>query len=181
VTSPVQKDRVFFETGVQELVDYLLSDELYWTITNRNVSLPRLTIGGLLLARACLQAWEELAGLSPVEDRMESIRAKWRAAWEKKAASELHARFDLWRNYLSDYRRAPEEQAEAYPQEVRWRVILQLLLDELATPPPEQDSLSQLDRSLQAAFVPGKFIWESRLVSTFPRGKFWFLYGSLKV
>jgi hypothetical protein len=52
----LKKDRAYLEAGIPELEDYLLSDELYWPISARGHNLPRLTIGGLLLANDRLEA-----------------------------------------------------------------------------------------------------------------------------
>ena len=105
---------------------------------------------------------------------------RWRVAWEQKAGREVHARLDLWRNYLMDYRQSPEVHADEYLHEVRWRVILNLLFDELPAPPSEAEALAGLDQLLQASFLPGDFIWEEDLMPGFPQQAYWFLYGRLK-
>jgi hypothetical protein len=175
-----RKDRLYFEVGIQELTEYLLSDELYWPVSARGVDLPRLTIGGLLLAQARLHAWHKHMDIASLEDRMGAVRLKWRVAWERKAAREFQARLDLWQNYLSDYRYAPDRHADAYPQEVRWRTMLQLLLDQLPASSSGGASLAGLDRLLETAFLPGKFVWEPQLSSAFSQKEFWFLYGNLR-
>ncbi len=181
--STQEKDQTYFQSGVQELSDYLLSKELYWPLSS---SLPRLTIGGLLLAQKRLEA--RAVSVSPaaqadfldLESQLDAVRTKWRAAWERKAAREVRARYDLWENYLADYRAAPERYGVDYPQEVRWRAMLHLLLAELPTPPAEGTALTSLDAALRAAFVPGEFVWETDLENGFPRDEYWFLYGTLR-
>ncbi len=176
MTSP-EKDRAYLEAGIPELEDYLLSNELYWPITARGYDLPRLTIGGLLLAQARLEARRER--IEALVAQLDAVRSRWRAAWETKAGREVRSRFGLWSNYLADYRHNPEEHADAYPQEVRYRVMLQILLAELPAPPAEQESLSQLDGLLRASFSPSGFVWEVDLQPGFPREVYWFLYGKL--
>jgi uncharacterized protein YukE len=173
----VEKDRAYLETGGPELQDYLLSDELFWPITARGYDLPRLTIGGILLAKTRLKARGER--IEALFAQLDAVRSKWRVAWETKAGREFRSRFGLWSNYLADYRRNPDGHADAYPHEVRYRVMLQLLLDELPAP-PEQEALIQLDSVLRTSFSPGDFIWETDLRSGFPREEYWFLFGKLK-
>ncbi|MEZ0394962.1 MAG: hypothetical protein ABWK53_00805 [Anaerolineales bacterium] len=178
-----QQDWAFFEAGVQELPGYLLSDELFWPLSGP-VNLPRLTIGGLLLARARLYGWaageDEQSSLQQKAAELEATRQRWRSAWERKAAREVGARFDLWRNYLQEYRAAPAEQADAYPRQVRWRVMLHLLLAELLETPPQAQALSDLDHLLRRHFLPGAFVWESELAAAFPAEPYWYLHGRLR-
>lgn len=177
-----EQDRAFFEAGVRDLSGYLLSDELFWPLPTP-VSLPRLTIGGLLLARARLRGWaagEDQASFLRRDAELEATRLRWRSAWERKAAREVGARFDLWRNYVEDYRAAPADQADAYPRQVRWRVMLQLLLAELPEAPPQAQALGDLDRLLRRHFLPGAFVWEGELAPAFPADPYWYLYGTLR-
>ncbi|MDO9349234.1 MAG: hypothetical protein Q7T47_08095, partial [Anaerolineales bacterium] len=115
-----------------------------------------------------------------LEGKMDAVRTKWRSAWERKAGREVHARLDLWRNYLSDCRDSPENYADAYPQEVQWRVMLQLLSGEFSSPPPELEALSGLDTIVKSRWLPGEFIWDADLITGFPQQDYWFLYGKLK-
>ena len=176
--SSVEKDKAYLEASIPELEAYLLSNELYWPITARGYDLPRLTIGGILLARARLGARGER--IESLVTQLDAVHSKWRVAWEKKASRGFQARFRLWSNYLKDYRQNSEGNADAYPSEVSNRVMLQLLLAELPAPPSEAGALSQLDRTLRASFVSGDFIWETDLQPGFPREEYWFLYGNLR-
>lgn len=172
------QDLAYLEAGIPELETYLLSDELYWPISARGYNLPRLTLGGLLLAKARLQAQGE--PVQALVNQLEAVRAKWRVAWETKAGREFQSRFGLWSNYLSDYRHNPEGHADSYPHEVRNRAMLQLLQPELPAGLPERESLASLDSALRGSLVPGSFIWEPEVQAGFPREEYWFLYGTLK-
>ena len=174
---PADKDRTYLEASIPELGDYLLSNELYWPITMRGYDLPRLTIGGILLAKARLEARRER--IESLVAQLEAVRSKWQVAWKTKAGREVQARMRLWSNYLADYRQNPESHADAYPYEVRYRVMLHLLLAEVSIPPVEQESLSQLDGVLLASLSSSDFIWGSDLQPGFPREVYWFLYGKL--
>jgi len=185
LVSTVETDWLYLKASLPELPDYLLSVELFWPLTLPGVELPRLTVGGLLLARTRLRAVAmfptEEAKLMPLEQQMMSIRSRWLAAWERKVMQEAHARLDLWKNYLTDYLHAPDQYADAYPQEVRWRAMLHLLLAELAARVPEHAALMKLDIQLRASLLPSAFIWEPEFVPGFPQDQYWFLYGRLKV
>jgi len=176
--SSAEKDKAYLETGVSELENYLLSDELFWPITARGYNLPRLTIGGILLAKARLEARDEQ--IEAFVSRLDAVRSKWRVAWETKAGRGVQARMRLWSNYLSDYRHNPEGYADAYPHEVSYRVMLHLLLSELPTIPPEQKELSTLDGLLRVNLIQDDFIWETDLQTGFPREVYWYLYAKLK-
>ncbi len=175
--TPAQ-DRSFFEAGIPELRDYLLSEQLYWKLSS-SASLPMLTVGGLLLARKRLES----AGprdLEALDAEMHRLHAGWPAAWERKIRHELRARTGLWHTFLADYRHSPEEHAGEYPRQVSWRVMIHLLLQELEALPPEAEALTELDRILRFSFIPGGFVWDASLQPLFPRDPYWFLHGNLK-
>ena len=164
------QDQRFLEAAIPELKDYLLSDILFWSL---GAKLPRLTLGGLLLAQRRLRAQHLGVQFHP---KIATLRERWRAAWERKIAKELNARLVLWRNYLNDYRSNPESYAKDYRNEVRWRVILELLLTDISA---NLNELTALDELLNKKLVPGKFIWNGNFKSQFSQDQFWFLYGDL--
>lgn len=166
-----KQDQNYIDIALPELKNYLLSDILYYPLMG---NLPRLTIGGLLLAQKRLQAGTLGTHLY---SKLATVKIKWRAAWTKKSAREVEARLRLWRNYLNDYRKNPEEYAADYKHEVRLRVMIELLSAEVDQIPAE---IAVLDQFLRAKFISGKFVWEETLQSQFPADKFWFLYGNLE-
>jgi hypothetical protein len=192
--SKVEYDLRYLKAGVEELEQYLLSVQLYWPVhvvtPAGGTPYPRLTPGELLLARGKLRAYSLSPGYndevaSPVRaeiDRLEgdfkTIRSKWRTNWGKKAAQDFSARLALWRNYLGEYRKVPDDQAPFYAYEVRSRVILQLLEPEaVGIPVAELDMRKGLDTLLRAILISGEFIWESALETGFPKADYWYLYG----
>ncbi len=168
--TPVE-DRKYLETALPELKDYLLSDVLYYPLT---ASLPRLTISGLLLAQRRLHAYENAA---PLDFQLDTLRNKWRAAWEQKAATELDSRIRLWSNYLNEHCQT-SELSDYYAHEVRLRVMIGLLIAEFGDTDPGE--LIALDELLRTKFQTGEFIWDEALMREFSRDDFWFLYGRLK-
>jgi hypothetical protein len=176
------QDFALLEEGIQLLSAYLLSNELYWPL---KADLPRLTIGGLLLALTRTQvrtvSSAEQAEVSRITSQVDAVRSKWTVAWEAKATRELGSRLNLWKNYLGDIRNASSQYRQDYPNEVRNRVILELLLAELPKQPPEAAALAGLDVSLRKQLDAGDFIWDPELQVAFPQDKFWFLYGNLGI
>ena len=182
-------DLGYLKTAVDLLREYLLSDEIYWKL---NVSsfpgepaYPSLTLGGLLLAQTRTRARpltpDQQVQFTQLVQKIDQLRTKWRSAWEKKSKNEYHARINLWRDFLDDYRRNPDDNADRYAYEVSRRVMLQLLeieIDEI--PQSELILLSGLDGILAGLLTTGEFIWDDELVSGFPRGEYPYLYGNLK-
>jgi len=174
--STLAKDESYFQSGIDSLEAYLLSDDLYWPL---QADQPRLTVSGLLLACRRLNARFSFGEWERRSMQLDRIRLKWRSAWERKAGREFHARLDLWRNFLDDIRRS-DPKTGMYIQQVEYRVMLQLLRDELSLPTPDLVAMDDLDRLLRTLWLPGVFIWEADLAGIFPQQDFWFLYGRLK-
>jgi hypothetical protein len=178
------QDFEYWRSAVTELKSYLLSEQLFWPLTGGRGSQPRLTLGGLLLAQARLQARPltqgEAAELGGLEGQVATQAARWRSAWERKAAWEFQSRLKQWGNYLDEYR-ANQSQAAYYPQEVALRTMLHLLETEAG----ELDRgsvqlLAAYDELLRALFIPGDFVWEDELRSAFEPSTYWYLYGRPK-
>ena len=179
----------YLQAGMSLLEDYLLSADLYWPVGASpppgEPPYPRLTLGGMLLARKRAQAYSlttnQQAEFAQLVQQMDAVRSRWRSAWGQKAAREFRSRLNLWGNFLEDYRENPSANADRYRYEVGRRVQLQLLADEaIDLPQSDLDLLNGLDRVLQAALIPGRFIWDEELASGFPRETYWYLYGNLK-
>jgi hypothetical protein len=162
--SSLDQDLQYLDAGLRELQDYLLSNELYWPLSAAS-SLPRLTLGGLLLARQRLGTRADSQAA-----QIEALHSKWQTAWDAKASHEARARGDLWKNYIQDYCESPESHASEYAQQVRNRAML-VLLGEESDP---------FDESVKSVFIPGDFIWENECAGNFSRDAFWFLFGKLK-
>jgi len=170
-----KKDSQYLKTGVPELKDFLLSSEVFWPLGG---DLPQLTIGGILFALTRLSAIQPTEA-QKIKLEVDSLKEKWRSAWERKASREVQNRLRLWSEFLVDYRNASRQNADWYTNEVRWRAMLALLLKE-APSSPEAATLDALDESLRAGFLHGEFIWDKELRPVFPEKDFWFLYGKLK-
>lgn len=170
-----ENDTEFFEAGLQQLEDYILSRELYWSSRVHTPDFSQMTLGAMLLVRERLRGWR-ISGFQQHAAKMDEIHLKWRSAWDTKAGREIHARVELWRNYLNEAGHAPAEFLRQYPYQARLRTILALLLDELRESSP--DSLNALDISLHRLWQDGAFVWDPAIAWVFPQKSFWYLYGA---
>jgi hypothetical protein len=186
---PPAYDLALAEAMADELEDYLLSRELFWPLERHappgEPPYPMLSLGGLLLTLDELAALEgdlEAAAsdrLRRLREKIDDLRTRWRASIEGKAAQELHSRLNLWRAYLADLEEGAKA-IEAYPQEVRQRVMARRLEEE-AAPAKSAESLRamrELDARLRRRFNAGPFVWDRRLSRVYPASDFWFLYGT---
>ena len=181
-------DLQFVEASGPELEAYLLSPTVYWPLAQHKglSTLPRLTLGGLLLALQRLSAVEEALAapesvrLTRARTRIETERLRWRSGVAAKIALEVRADLNLWRAYMEDLGESPARQADLYPGEVRHRAMLQLLATAPETasfPEPARRELEALDARLRAMFKAGPFVWAKQLAPAFSVREFWFLYG----
>lgn len=171
-----------------ELEDYLLSDELFWTLSRRpdlGPAAPRLTLGGLMLTLDVLEAHSDSlppAGRTSAErlrQRIETQATRWAAAWARKAARELATRARMWEAYVLDLPEQPDLAAE-YTQQARPRAMAERLAPVAAEGDLREQALERLrtaDALLRPGFDPGAFVWEPALARLYPPGPFWFLYG----
>jgi hypothetical protein len=179
----------YFVAGVDSLEEYLFSQELYWQLGIEPPSgtppFPTLTLGNLLLSRkkslSFLLQGDARDQFDSSDHKFEYIHAKWRSAWEKKAEQEIRSRLKLWQAFLDDYLSDPSANTDRYPYEVRRRVIISLLANDIGVmASSEREILDGLDKTLLALFIPDGFVWEMDLVEAFPKDDFPYLYGKLR-
>lgn len=181
-------DLRFFQAGIAEMEQYLLAKDIYWPVgisaLPGETPYPKLTLGTLLLVQQRLEATTSTAGqhaeLLKLKNQLNAVRSRWRTAWGKKAQAEFRARLNLWRDFLSDYRKEPGAHFDRFGYEVGRRAMLHLLAaeaDELSQ--AHVDLLAALDAQLKAVLRPGAFAWDASLSASFPPQEFWYLYGSL--
>jgi hypothetical protein len=178
----------YVQAGLEDLVNYLLSDEVFWPL---NVSspagepdYPRLTLGGLLLAQARLAAYQlsrdQTVQVDQLNSKLDLIRSKWRVAWENKAGHSFSVRLRMWRDFIEEYKSSPQDNTDRYAYEVRLRAMLNLLKSEGGGKnQAEVDLLSGLDAYLKSVLVVDGFVWASDIQNGFPAKVYWYLYGYL--
>ncbi|HZW03937.1 MAG TPA: hypothetical protein VFF68_08415 [Anaerolineaceae bacterium] len=184
---PFEQDWDFIRAAVDELESYLLSTTLYWPVPGTPArspsgSVPRLTIGNLLLSLKRLSAadWsdERAQELERLQQKIGDVRKRWRAHWEKKASEEYFSRLPRWQQFVIEMGGATPPSRQEYAYQVRLRVILDLLADDIGEAPDvRQSPLSNLDQVLRRRLESDGFIWDDRLRAEFPEDRFWYLYG----
>ncbi len=178
----------FLDAGVSQLDNYLLSNDIYWSIGVQPPSgerpYPQLTLGTLLLSkeRASVRAihTNQKNALSELVDQIEKVHSKWRVAWERKATAEFQARLNLWSNFLYEYQQDPTSNYDRFGYEVSRRVMLELLYSDISNLPDAYEQLlNTLDHLLRTTYIPGDFVWDIDLRTAFSEKSYWYLYGSL--
>lgn len=167
-------DQSILIKGAEDLSDYLSSTVLFWRLQAES---QPLTIGNLLLARKKVAALypDTLPGnVKSAFLQLERTRAERPAAWQNKADAELHSRLNQYQTLIDELDKG------GYGVIARLRAILELLLSEVSDPAAAGVSLSGLDERLKVAFESGDFIWPEVYQSSFPKEKFWFLYGKTR-
>jgi hypothetical protein len=181
-------DLRYLKAGADELENYLLSDDIFWPVDIRppagQPGYPQLTLGGLLLARKRLIAYDkspkEAEDVEKLITNMDAVRSNWRVAWERKAGRSFGVRLKMWRDFIEEYRQGPLDNADRYPYEVRLRTMLALLKTEGGgQASAEADLLAILDKFLDTVLITDGFVWEPELQMGFPENIYWYLYGRL--
>jgi len=185
----LEYDLRYIQAALEALESYLLSGEVFWPIGINppagEPEYPRLTLDGLLLARARVSAHPKTSDQSDqvgkVLTELDLHRTRHRVAWEQKAEQCYQVRLRMWGDYLQEYRDNPGDNADRYAYEVRLRVMLCLLKPELRSLNlAEAQLLSGLDKYLKSVLVGGGFIWDPAIQSGFPGEEYWYLYGKLR-
>jgi hypothetical protein len=181
----VDVDRAFLDSCVSELPEFILSKEIYWPIgiqTNRNFAsnLPQLSLGNIRLASARLAAGTGSGEAAPLISAVDQVFTKWRSNWAKKAMLEYASRLNLWKDRLGELISDPSQ--AIYRYQIRLRVILDLLRDDLLVDPAQAqiDMLAGIDARLRAATISSEFIWDIDIQNGFPSERFWYLYRSMR-
>jgi len=178
----LERDWAYLEAALEGLEDYLQSSILYYPLgsAKKVQGLLQLTLGNLQVTIARLQAvqWgvEEGRKLDRLLTEITTIQNRWSANWNKKAEQEIPARLNLWRNSLNDWAYSREHILVGYQHQVRWRVILHLLLAESGSLYREESILAGLDARLRMISTQGDFIWEPEIEQGFPQQVYWYLY-----
>lgn len=184
-------DLAYLQSGLDELESYLLSDELFWPVTGRPpgkyTSFFKLTLGNLLLSTQRLGAYAQGRHLSAQENaeytrlrtQVDTMQQKWQSAWRKKADLEYPSRFNQWVHTLGELKKEREKNAPYYPNEIRTRVLLDLLAP--FTIQSQRYEIEPLDAALKQMLRPAPFLWGEELAAGFPEATYWYLYGGIKV
>jgi hypothetical protein len=184
----LDRDLRFVSIMSGDLKDYLLSDVLYWSLSDPGPSsypYPLGTVGGLLLRLRRLDAVHDQ--LSPDQyARLEEATTKthealdaWIVQCEQKVVREIKARLQTWSAFLDDLSADAQRFHSEYATQVEGRVILSMLFPMAGTGADGQGfmaRLASLDERLRMVCGPGEFVWDPIFTSAFPRGEYPWLY-----
>ena len=187
----IARDAALCEAMADEIKEYLKSNELFWEPDRRRpggADLPKLTIGGLLLAMRRLETLrdhlnpDKAKALTRAGREMAFQKSQWRLRYQNKLARDLRSRLDAWAWYLDDCQQQGKAAIIHYPRQVETRVKIDLLLDEAIEVGLEVKESHKrkagLDERLRTLFTKGGFGWISELAAGFPPNRFWYLYGT---
>jgi len=176
----------YLRTGVGVLETYLRSDHLFFPLNTPSPAgepaYRRLTIGGLLLAWARLQARElppsQKQACVSIRREINRCRSSHQVNWVRKGRQEHPSRLRQWSHYLNELQNDPGKHLDFYVSEVSVRVMIDLLLLEIGIHDNHlQEQLKGLDQLLMAIFKKGDFIWDENLSNGFHSEHFWYLWG----
>jgi hypothetical protein len=168
------------------LTPYLYENEMYGVLPG---NLPRLTLGGLLLRLyrfsrlTSILTAQQQAAVQEAQATFDSARAQWAAHYDKKVHHELRARLDAFSYFLDDCTEDRRGNAVNYPAQAEKRIMIEHLRQEAEARHVITDvqyaRLKEVDQRLSHLFKEGALIMDERLASVYPRGEFWWLYGSI--
>jgi len=180
----LERDLRVLVAMASHLTPYLYESEMYGFLAS---NLPKLTLGGLLLRLYRLSRLGKI--LTPDQQKLvqeaqanfETQTSQWAVHYESKLQHELQSRIDAFRHYLNECFEDSQGCTANYPSQAEKRTMIEhlrtevegrnLLTDELRT------RLGEIDRKLRNQFQESEFIFDERLMSVYPRGHFWWLYG----
>ena len=170
-----------------QMAEYLDSEILFWPLGRNNM--PMLTLGGYLLREHRLLALPEL--LTPDQrTQLDAAIFQFNQAladrvvrFETKAQHELEARLRQWAETIKEIDNGTLATSSNYATVVETRAMIHALLDRLSMPPYRDEGrsnqhLALLDTRLQGRWTPGDFVWPAEWQPAYPRGEYWWLYGS---
>ncbi len=171
----------------EHLIPYVYENELYGSIGGMFGSMPRLTIGGLLLRLHRLHALEDQmsdaqkAQLAEIDAKHESARQEWTVHYNDKLLQEAESRLKMMEQYFNECADDPRTCANNYNPEAMRRTIVQEIdrqLKQTNAPSAKlEHTMTKVDSQLRRFTQPSGFLWASVLLSVYPQGEYWWLYA----
>lgn len=187
----LERDLRITDAIASDLKAYLLSNDVYWSLSERGWKgspFPKGTLGGLLLRLHLLdglathlspEQWERFSRAQ--EAATEQIN-KWRVQAEQKAQREAAARLRTWETFVEEASDDPARHRTEYPSQVEGRVILDFLLNFAGRGLPDNllAALATADKRLGAITSEGDFVWDDALRPLFPTEQYPWLYVQMR-
>lgn len=172
----------------EHLTPYIYESELYGML--RDPSLPRLTVGGLLMRLARLHALRDQlsaaqqVALETAQQKFDEVKRTWAVHYEGKVLQELRARIGALEHFAYDCAENLRACADNYPSAMEKRVMVEHLRDaalEVNVLDEElKGRLMALDNAISRCVERGAFCWSENVQPAYPPQKFWFLYATVR-
>lgn len=172
---------------------YVLSDMLYMSIEGGLFSsrdMPQMTTGAFLLRLRRLNHFrDEMNGvqqatLDKAVAQHHAIRNEWTVHYEQKMEREAQSRVKSLAEFFRDCRENVKSCSSAYRTEALRRTIIQELIMALDEQGFDSQAVklrvNHTDNELRSWVTDGEFIWSDKLVSVYPKERFWWLYARIE-
>lgn len=184
--TPVEDLAVVREMA-NELQDYLLGDEVYYTlvvVTSQGEERIQSSCGDLLARLHKLAGQSKLLSpaqrdeLSSIHRRIDATTKTMEVRYHGLIIREVRARLNSLQWYLDDCDEDRRQCRVQYPFEIRNRQRIDELVKVLGDkqPPEIQAETAAIDRRLREATVSADFVWDKRVKEVYPREEYWYLY-----
>lgn len=170
------------------LTPYIYESELYGMMDDP--TLPRLTVGGLLMRLARLSALRDQlspsqqAALETAQRKLDEVQRTWAVHYEGKLQQELHARLVALEHFAHECAEHLRACADNYPSAMEKRVMIEHLRDAALERNVLSDDLkgrlTALDNAISRCIEKGEFCWSEQVQPAYPPQKFWFLYAKVR-
>jgi hypothetical protein len=187
----LERDLAIAESSVSDLKEYLLSDQVFWSLSAHGPArspFPKGTLGGLLFRLAMLDAlpgaltpdqWERLEAARHTSDE---LLRQWGVQAEDKAMREAANRTRTWKSFLDEASLEPPRFHAEYAHQVEGRVCIASLMAFAgrAIEGATRDLLTAADKRLLQISTDGEFVWDEAIRDAFPRDRYPWLYARLR-
>ena len=180
-------DLAIAEAMANELEEYIVDNELYWTLTVRTKEGDHaLQMTGADLLTRLYRLQGERAALSLTDQtRLDNVQKSvdatiysLRTRFHERLQREIKARLDSLNWFLEECTKKPKRCGVEFPFEMRNRQRIEEALKQLnyQLPEPLQSRLHQIDTRLRQVAMPAEFLWDQRWQAIFPPQPYWYLY-----
>ena len=184
--TPVEDLAVVREMA-NELQDYLLGEEVYYTllvVTSQGEERIQSSCGDLLArlhklaGQSKLLSAAQLDELSSIHRRIDATTKTMQARYHALILREVRARLNSLQWFLDDCDEDLRQCRAQYPFEIRNRQRIAELVKVLGDkqPPDIQAETAATDRRLREMTVSADFVWDKRVRDVYPREEYWYLY-----
>jgi len=186
----LKKDLQILKAMVEELVNYLDSEAIFWPMFKADY--PEMTLGGYFMRQRRLQILTYLLSAADQAELQQTIfqfgdiTMDRKAMLMKKAMEELRMRLNQWESHLQEYWDSEiiEKKYYATDAEVRTMIadlIFELEIDLYLVDKELLEKMDALDATLKRNWQEGDFIWPQDWIPAYGKGDYWWLYGEPRI